>query len=725
MVLCNNPFNCADFAYNYIPGNNGYQFVLNQNGATNISWILDDTGTSIGTGTTSSILPIPGNCDDVTITVRYLWNGVWYICCRKIWLCNPNACATEINHSWQNSNLLNLSTNPNYQSVVWRLENGVVLGNGNNISIANPGPNAIVCLYYLDLGNVWRVCCKSIGIPPNPTTDLTFDIDDNICAASNSIVDIPIKVRNFNNVLSFEMSIKSLNGSLAQLVSIIPGVLNGAGSYQVLDPFTGVLSWFNATPVSVPDNSIACTLRINLTGNSGASGLIEFTDTPTAISAEQIVNGSQTTVAPLLNGGSVCITSNINISGRITREDNQGVGNVSVQLAGSSTQTATTDIQGNYIFNGVPAGGNYIITPMKDIGDKNGVTGGDLVAIQRHILSITPLGSPYKRIAADGNNTQSISGGDLVNIQRLILSLDLAFPANQSWRFVDKSWIFSNPSNPWATPFPERLTLNNASNNISNADFTGIKIGDVNLSNNPNMFGHQNVDSRDPSLVLETRYLLAEQNGKVYYPVSVGADCVLESIQFTLHYDQNSLTFRGVTSNILAGFSDNNFGFPMKDQGVVTIVWATASGDPLLLKEGNEILWLEFDYHNNSLMSPAFELKLLSGPTEAIATTLGGSSKQLELHNLRQESEHFSHRVYPNPFSNKGILLIDLPDEDDLDITVYNSNGRRVFAHEEHFNAGVHAVSLECSGCTGSQMLYYQIRGGHSTGSGKVMFVKK
>ena len=725
MVLCNNPLTCVDFAYNYLPANNGYQFVLNQNGATNISWTLDETGASIGTGATSSILPIPGNCTSTTITVRYFWNGVWYICCRKIWLCNPNVCSTEINHSWQNNNLLTLSTNSGYQSVVWRLENGLLLGNGNNISIANPGANAVVCVYFLDLSNVWRVCCKTINSPPNPAIDLTFDIDDNICSSSNTIVDVPIRVKNFNNVLSFEMSVKSLSGSLAQLVSITPGVLNGSGLFQVLDPSTGVLSWFNATPVSLPDNSIACTLRVNLTGVSGASGLIEFANTPTSISAEQLVNGSQTVVSPFLIGGSVCITSNISISGKITREDNVGVGNATVQLTGNSTQTTTTDAQGNYIFNGVASGGNYIITPVKDIGDKNGVTGGDLVAIQRHILSIAPLSSPYKRIAADANNTQTISGGDLVSIQRLILSLDPALLANQSWRFVDKSWIFSNPSNPWTTPFPEKITINNASNNISNADFTGIKIADVNLSNTPNIFGHQNVDDRDASLVLETKYLLEKQNGKVYYPVIVAADCDLESIQFTLVYDHNALTFRGVTSNVLSGFSDNNFGLPIKDQGVITIVWATASGDPIQLKKGNEILWLEFDYHDNNLSPQDYELKLLSEPTEAIATTAWEGSKQLELRNLWHESYHFGHRVYPNPFWNKGVLLIELPDEEDLDISIYNSNGQRIFFNTGHFNSGVNAVSFECAGCLATQMLYYQIRGAHSTGAGKIMFVKQ
>jgi hypothetical protein len=725
MVLCNNPLDCTEFSFNYVSAGNGYQFVLNQGGASNISWTIDDTGGSLGTDATSLVLPIPpGNCVERTITVRYFWNGTWYICCRKIWLCSPSACSAEINHSWQNNNLLSLSINPVYQGVVWRLENGVVLGTGNNITIPNPGPNAVVCVSYLDLGNTWRICCKTIGNPPNPASDLTFDIEDNVCASSNSIVDIPVRVRNFNNVLSFEMSIKSINPAFAQLVSITPGNLIGTGSYLVLDPSTGVLSWFSATPVSSPDNSIACTLRVNLTGNAGTSGVIEFSGTPTSVSAEQILNGNQTTVTPLLLGGSACIISNIMIAGKITREDNLGVGNVTVSLTGSSTQTTTTDAQGNYAFSGLTAGGSYVITPLKDIGDKNGVTGGDLVAIQRHILALTPLGSPYKRIAADANNTQGITGGDLVSIQRLILSLDSTLLANQSWRFVEKSWTFANPSNPWATSFPERITLNNVSNNISNADFIGVKIADVNLSNNPNMLGHQNADSRDPSLVLETKYHLVEQKGKVFYPVSVAEDCDLESIQFTLAYDRNSLTFRGITSDVLSKFSENNFGEPLKDQGVVTIVWATES-NPVQLKSGEEILWLEFDYHDNSLSQENFVLNLLSDPTEAIATTAGDNSKQLELLNLKHENVQFSHRVYPNPFSEKGILLLELPHEDELEIAVYNSCGQKVFVRQEYFNSGLHAVSFDCADCRDTQILYYQIRGSRFTGSGKVIFAKQ
>ena len=68
----------------------------------------------------------------------------------------------------------------------------------------------------------------------------------------------------------------------------------------------------------------------------------------------------------------------------------------------------------------------------------------DLVDIQRHLLGLDPLDSPYKMIAADANNSESLTAIDLVEIRKLILGLYLEFPNNASWRFVDKDFVFSS-----------------------------------------------------------------------------------------------------------------------------------------------------------------------------------------------------------------------------------------------------------------------------------------
>ena len=75
-------------------------------------------------------------------------------------------------------------------------------------------------------------------------------------------------------------------------------------------------------------------------------------------------------------------------------------------------------------------------------------------------LNIVPLGSPYRLIAADANRSNSVTTFDLVEIRKLILQINSDFPNNTSWRFVDGSYQFPNPANPWTAPFPEVININ-------------------------------------------------------------------------------------------------------------------------------------------------------------------------------------------------------------------------------------------------------------------------
>ncbi|HJR08621.1 MAG TPA: M36 family metallopeptidase [Pyrinomonadaceae bacterium] len=55
--------------------------------------------------------------------------------------------------------------------------------------------------------------------------------------------------------------------------------------------------------------------------------------------------------------------STVSISGRVTNSAAQGVAGIQVTLSGTTTATATTDINGNYSFPNLVAGGNYTVTP--------------------------------------------------------------------------------------------------------------------------------------------------------------------------------------------------------------------------------------------------------------------------------------------------------------------------------------------------------------------------
>ncbi|MCB0518755.1 MAG: hypothetical protein H6577_03875 [Lewinellaceae bacterium] len=191
-------------------------------------------------------------------------------------------------------------------------------------------------------------------------------------------------------------------------------------------------------------------------------------------------------VLNLQASSAACPTSS-SISGQVMTADSNGVALVSVAINNPSLlDSMTTGPSGQFQFLDLPAGGDYTVTPLKDINPLNGVTTFDLVLISRHILGISPLDTPYKIIAADINHSNTVTTFDLVGLRKMILFITAEFPNNTSWRFVDASHHFSNPANPFADSFPEIFSVNNL-DTAAAVNFIAIKVGDVNGSANPGL----------------------------------------------------------------------------------------------------------------------------------------------------------------------------------------------------------------------------------------------
>ena len=67
--------------------------------------------------------------------------------------------------------------------------------------------------------------------------------------------------------------------------------------------------------------------------------------------------------------------------------------------------------------------------------------------IQRHILGIQPLLSPYKILAADVNNSKSITVADLSVLRKVLLGITTTFDNNTSWRFVPENYVLRISTN--------------------------------------------------------------------------------------------------------------------------------------------------------------------------------------------------------------------------------------------------------------------------------------
>jgi hypothetical protein len=180
-----------------------------------------------------------------------------------------------------------------------------------------------------------------------------------------------------------------------------------------------------------------------------------------------------------------CYTNQF-IEGYVKTEDNEPIRNAEVILHCNHVefpQSKLTDSQGYYSFNTIS---DYIpgcyLTVERPGDYLEDVSTLDLVKIMRHILGLQPFTTPYQHIAADMNGNEKVSVTDLVLHRRLILGVISELPTNTSWRFIDKTFEFSTPNDPWpdleafgAEPYKVKIEPNL---DVS-YDFIGIKIGNI------------------------------------------------------------------------------------------------------------------------------------------------------------------------------------------------------------------------------------------------------
>ena len=131
----------------------------------------------------------------------------------------------------------------------------------------------------------------------------------------------------------------------------------------------------------------------------------------------------------------------INISGTITYCSNPSlnpVPGVTLTLTGDAGGSTLSDGSGNYTLSSVPSGGNYAVTPTKAAlpPGSTGINTVDVIAIQRHFLTLgTPL-SGCKLTAADVNGVNGVDTVDVIATQRFFLGLSTGIANAGKYKFT-------------------------------------------------------------------------------------------------------------------------------------------------------------------------------------------------------------------------------------------------------------------------------------------------
>ncbi|MBI5916524.1 MAG: HYR domain-containing protein [Bacteroidetes bacterium] len=409
----------------------------------------------------------------------------------------------------------------------------------------------------------------------------------------------------------------------------------------------------------------------------------------------------------------------IAMNGQVADEENEGVENVQVELNGNLTGQTVTSAAGGYQFANLPIGYDYTVTPLLNESPLNGVTTFDLLLLHRHILNMQLLDSPYKLIAGDVNHSEALSVTDVVELRKLILHITNSFPNNTSWRFVDDSYTFPNPANPFAQVFPEVCNVNNLTLNSPQVNFVAVKIGDLNGNAATNNLTGGSEDRTNDDFIFKTAARKVKAGEAVTVDFSANLADML-GYQFTLNFDKSALRFEKLAP--AGSTSLENFGLSLLDEGVVTASWyqlaaAAEATDEVqfsltftAVKDGSLSEFLNINSRYTT--SEGYESDGTVRPVSLEFSTPGGSVAAANTFELFQN--------VPNPFNDATVIGFQLPEASSATLTVFDLSGRVVKSVSGDFSKGYHEVSLERSALPTQGIFYYRLETPGNTATRKM-----
>ena len=402
------------------------------------------------------------------------------------------------------------------------------------------------------------------------------------------------------------------------------------------------------------------------------------------------------------------------IGGNITNVFGEPLENVEVNIVSSQPNypgSQMTDFAGHYMFDENEMYRSYQLSGFNNDNPLNGVSTLDLVLIQRHILGLERLDSPYKLIAADINNDENISSIDLLELRKLILGIYEEFPQNDSWRFINESDIV-DPQSPW--PVPVTRIIQDLDNNMMQEDFVGIKLGDVNDSASANVSGDSDVSRAVNAIELSFEEQSFELGETVEMVLNSEELSKVYGMQFTLETNGLELiSIQGMDIDL----KDENYAKLNENQ--TSFSWHNKSGI-----DASELIKLTFVAKSSGTLSNSIDINsdmlrseaYVGSDLDIIPVKLTGRN------NTEQSFELYQNK--PNPFSGSTTVSFDLPKSTTATLSVMDVTGRIIWSYTDEFNKGTQSIIISERDINATGVLYYQLEAGDYTATKKMIIIK-
>jgi len=574
------------------------------------------------------------------------------------------------------------------------------------------------------------VGCVSINtaiVPTGSASNVQFTLGA-VNGNPGDVLNVPVIVNNFTNVEAMTMEFVLSTPLAVKFTGVTSGYAipsNTSGDFAKVDDSRMRLVFASGSGTTLANGTTLFNLQVQLIGTAGQNSAMSITGG--LVPLEIVVSGL--TMTPIVSGSTITINGfgSLTLSGNFVREDNVIIPNVNTTLTNAGpASTINSGANNTFSFN-VSTGSNPNVKPVKNgttfAEVSAGINSMDLIAIQKHILGSVPLTSPYQRIAADINGSNSITSVDLVAVKQLLLGQISIFPNSvPAWRFVDRSVTipltvnFVDPST-----IKESISYINMVSNINNANFIGVKVGDVNNSLSPITFTNDATDRGNGIYNLFTTDREFASNEDIYVNINSNDYKDITALQGTFDYDVNKLELKDIKFGNVNGLNKESFNLQLTKNGKIPMVWFDPNG--LSIENDENFVTLIFKSKNSGKLSEALDLN--ATVTNALATTIDNQSKDLKLNfNNGTVAEFVLNQNSPNPFENSTRISFSLPTESDATLKLIDINGRVVKLIKGHYPKGYSEININKSELPAGGVYYYQLESNGQSAQKKMIVIE-
>jgi len=584
--------------------------------------------------------------------------------------------------------------------------------------------------------NVGCVSINTAIVPTGSASNVQFTLGA-VSGNPGDVVNVPVIVNNFTNVEAMTMEFVLSDSNAVKFTGVTSGFAipsNTSGDFAKVGNARMRFAFTTASPVTLANGTTLFYLQVQLIGSAGQSSSMNIVGGFTPL--EVIANGLN--MVPNVSGTTVTINGfgSLTISGNFVRQDNLIIPNVLTTLTNAGPASTINSNSSNAYSFSVSTGSNPVITPVKT-GPKPSPANplrigvGDILLVQKHILGSQEITDPLRRIAADVSKNNIISSTDLVLMKQFILDQISTFTDNTTWRFIPSNFTVQNQAvvspNPYSnyvvTPFPESRSYTNVLTNITNANFIGIELGNVDLSGTSIGFAGDDITDRGNGIFeLKTFDKEFSNNEEIQVPIFGYELENLNALQGTFEFDVNKLELKDIKFGNVNGLNKESFNLSRINEGKFSMLWFDING--IKLNEIENFATLIFKTKGIGRLSES--LDITPSITNALAIVNDNNSKSLKLdYTIGVSSTDFAlNQNTPNPFDNTTKISFSLPTEGDATMKIVDVNGKLVKLVKGHYPKGISEILINKSELPSNGVYYYQLESNGNTAQRKMIVLE-